>query len=123
MTSRNFWYIQDFQAKIPGPLREIDVLEPERMELCVKSPQPMPHFAPEHEKCAGRLVGRFRWPGKIDIQAPVTPVQRVGGKQVIDAEHFKSQRPGSRESPQCESSLNVAGLVNQLPRSQPNALS
>jgi hypothetical protein len=113
MTSRNFRYIQDFQAKIARPFRKIHVLKPERTKLCVKSPQPMPHFAPEHEKRAGRLVA-FGGLGKVDIQAPVTPVQRVGGEQVINAEHLECQRPGSGESPQRESSLNVAGLVNQF---------
>ena len=94
-------HIGDFQPQIRRTLLEIDVLKPDWIELCVKTTQPLPHFAAEHQERAGRLFG-FSGLGQIAIQAAISPVHRIRFQQTIDAQYFEGQRPGSRESPQSE---------------------
>ena len=46
------------------------------MELCVKTAQPLPHFATEHQKRAGRLLD-FAGLGKIQVETSIAAVYRI----------------------------------------------
>ncbi len=66
MARRNLRYVLNLKTQIAGAAAEVDVLEPKWTEVCVKTAQALPHFAPQHEKRAGRLL-HFLRPGQIEI--------------------------------------------------------
>jgi hypothetical protein len=53
-----------------GPLAEIHIFKPQGIKLCVKTAQPLPHFAPEHQERPGRLLGFGRL-GKILVETSI----------------------------------------------------
>src|SRR5271165_1214663 len=101
-------------------LAEIYVLKPQRMELDVETAEPIPDFAPEHQKRSGRLLD-LGWSGGIEIQATIAPVDRIFGKNAIQAEHLVCQSERGRKAPDVKATLHGARTVEQLPCSEPGA--
>src|SRR5260370_30511352 len=121
MTSNHLRYILDFQPQIARALGEIDICEPKWIEACVKTTQPLPHFAPEHQERAGRLL-YFSGLGKIEIHTTVAAVDSVRGPQTIDAKHLEGQRGRSGEAAERESGLRNSMLIHQFSGRQSDAL-
>jgi hypothetical protein len=80
--------ILDFQSQIPHPLAKIHVFEPHRMKVCVKTAQPLPHVAPEHQKRSRRLIS-FGGPVEIHVQTPIAAIHGIPRQQAIDAQDFE----------------------------------
>src|SRR5439155_6821917 len=93
-------------------LAKVDVLEPDWMEACVKTAQLLPHFAPNHKQCAGRLIG-FGGPGKIEVQTAVTAVHRVERHYAINAENLEHQSHWHRKAAQSKTRLNAPVGVHE----------
>ena len=55
MARRNSRHIAYFKAQVTRPLTKVHVFKPQWMELCVKTAQPLPHFAPKHQESSRRL--------------------------------------------------------------------
>ncbi len=115
MSRCNFGHIANFKAQIAHALAEVHVFKPQWMELCVKTAQPLPHIAPEHQKGSGRLFG-LRRSLQIQIQAAITPVHWIARKQTIDPKYLEHQRQRRGKAPQRETRLRFACLVHQFPR-------
>jgi hypothetical protein len=80
-----------------GPLAEIDVFKPHRIEGFVEAPQSFPHVTPSHEKRAGGLFHGTRTI-EIAIQIAVAAIHRIERPQAIDAEKLKDESGGRGQS-------------------------
>src|SRR5271157_4640579 len=85
------------------------------MELCVKTAQPLPHFAPEHQEGSRRLLDLTR-SIQIQIQAAIAPVHWIPRQHAIDPEYLQYQRQGRRKPPHSEARLYFARFVEQFSR-------
>src|SRR5579864_7640562 len=112
MAGNRLRHILDFQSQIASPFAKIDVFEPERMKLCVKTAQPLPHVAAEEQKSAGRLVDFGRL-AEIDVLASIAAIHGIARQHAIDSEDFEAQRRRRRKPAYSEAGLDLAGFVDE----------
>jgi hypothetical protein len=119
--SRNLRDVLNLITLIASALTKIDVFEPDRIELCVKTAQPVPHFATEHQEGSRRLLG-FSASGKVEVQATIPPIQRITRSQAIDAQDLENQRHRRRKTAGHVAGLHAAAIVPQFSARQSSAL-
>src|SRR5713226_8518443 len=92
-------------------LAEVNILEPDRVELLVESSYTFPSFTTKHQKRPGRLFdfGRFFM---VKPVATVMPIHRVTGPEPVDEQHFERQAERGGKASNGEAGLRRVGGVH-----------